>query len=95
MVRQEFPEVRFRFFEGPRRPTYTRNRGSEMAAAPILFPTDDDSVMVSPTTVEKTLHDFDDPRIGAVAIPSIDVKRDQHIKQAAPPEGSGILVTEA
>src|SRR5687768_4402013 len=66
MVASEFPAVRYFRFEGPNGPAMLRNRGSERAVAPILFPIDDDAVFVSPRTVEQTLAEFDHPRVGAV-----------------------------
>ena len=84
MVKQEFPQVKYRRFEGPNGPAFIRNRGSEMARGDILFPIDDDAIMVSPDTVQQTLRDFDDSRIGAVAIPFINVRINDTVHQRAP-----------
>jgi glycosyltransferase involved in cell wall biosynthesis len=91
MVAREFPRVRFERHSGPNGPSFLRNRGSELAASPILFPIDDDSLFASPRTVEQTLADFDHPRVGVVAIPFIDVKYNQNVKQLAP-SASGVQI---
>ena len=84
MVTGEFPQIRYRRFEGPNGPAFIRNRGSEMARAPILFPIDDDAVMVSPETVARTMEDFSDLQVGAVGIPFINVNRNDAVRQRAP-----------
>ena len=61
-----------------------RNQAAELASAPILISIDDDAAFSTPHTVEQTLADFDHPRIGAVAIPFINVNQDKTIRQAAP-----------
>jgi GT2 family glycosyltransferase len=94
MVRSEFPQVKFEQHKGPNGPSFLRNRGSEIASAPILFPIDDDSVFASPKTVEQTLAEFDDPRVGAVGIPFINVRVDQAVHQRAP-QLTGIFAVHA
>ena len=84
MMRTEFPQVRYERFQGPNGPCFLRNRGAEMATAPILFPIDDDSVFSSNTCVERTLAEFNHPRIGAVAIPYIQVTEDNIVRTRAP-----------
>ncbi len=94
MMRTEFPEVRYQRFNGPNGPCFLRNRGAEMASCPILFPLDDDSVMISPHTVEQTLAELEHPRVGAVSIPYINVNQDQEIRGRAP-SGDQIYVCPA
>ncbi len=94
MIELEFPQVRYRHFEGPNGPAFIRNKGSEMARGAILFPIDDDAIMVAPDTVERTLRDFDDPRVGAVAIPHINVRVSDKVYQQAPPAADTAYVTE-
>jgi GT2 family glycosyltransferase len=84
MVRSEFPQVKFEQHKGPNGPSFLRNRGSEIASAPILFPIDDDSTFPSPNTVEQTLAEFDPPRVGAVGIPFINVRVDEIVRQRSP-----------
>lgn len=75
LVRQEFPMVRLDRVEQSLGLIVQRNRGAALAAGRIIFSIDDDAAFVSTRTVEQTLADFDHPRVGAVAIPSVDVNR--------------------
>ncbi len=84
MVAKEFPQVRYYRYEGPNGPSFLRNRGSEMASCPILFPIDDDSIFQSKHTVEQTLAEFDHPRVAAVGIPFVNVCQSSQLLQAAP-----------
>lgn len=92
MVCSEFPMCRFEQFACNRGPTFHRNRGIELASNDIVFPVDDDTQFVSSRTVEQTLKEFDDPRIGAVAIPFINVRQDAIVQQRAP-NNDGTYVT--
>ena len=83
MIRGEFPQITFEQHPGPNGPSFLRNRGSELATAPILFPIDDDSAFDSDKTVEQTLTEFDHPRVGAVCIPMINVRVNQTVMQRA------------
>jgi glycosyltransferase involved in cell wall biosynthesis len=94
MMRTEFPDIRYERLEGGNGPCVLRNLGARLATTDILFPIDDDSVMVDATTVEKTLAEFDDPRIGAVAIPFINV-RENDIVQSEAPDSTGTYVCSA
>src|ERR1043165_7988389 len=51
MMRSEFPQIRYEQQLGSNGPCVLRNQGARLAAAPILFPLDDDSVLASPRTV--------------------------------------------
>lgn len=81
MMRTEFPQAIFETYPGPNGPCFLRNRGSALAAAPILFPIDDDAEFKSPETVEQTLKEFNHPRIGAVGIPYINVRVSNTVHQ--------------
>ncbi len=95
MVAAEFPAVRLeRSTGGPHGPARLRNRGTALATAGVVFPIDDDAVMVSPHTVEQTLAEFDSPRVGAVGIPFVNVNGDGRVQQAAP-AGGGTHVVQA
>jgi len=69
-----------------------RNRFPELCDAPVIFSMDDDAVFASARTVEQTLAEFDHPewgeRIGAIAIPYIDVNIDPGTVRQARPGGA-------
>lgn len=87
MIKAEFPQVVLDRAEHSQGYIVQRNRGARLAAAPILFSIDDDAVFTSPDTVVNTLAEFNHPRIGAVAIPYIDVNKAPTVHQSAPSEG--------
>ena len=84
MVREEFPQVRLERSERSLGLVEQRNRAARLASAPVLVSIDDDARLVSERTVEQTLRDFDHPRIGAVAIPFLDVRQSPDPRQVAP-----------
>ena len=84
MVRTEFPQVRIERSEVSRGLIVQRNRAALLAAAPIIFSIDDDAAFSSPQVVEQTLAEFDDPRIGAVAIPYREPNKGDCVMQQAP-----------
>lgn len=91
MVRAEFPEARL-YEDGVKLgPNRNRQRGIELARAPIVLPIDDDAWFNSPHTIEQTLADFDDPRIGAVAIPFHEV--DEGVEKQVAPDADRCHVT--
>jgi glycosyltransferase involved in cell wall biosynthesis len=92
MVRREFPSVTVRRTEQSLGYIEQRNRGAELAATTIIFSIDDDAVFSTPHVVAETLTDFDHPRVGAVAIPFIDVHNGPQVRQRAP-AGEAIYVT--
>jgi GT2 family glycosyltransferase len=71
-----------------------RNLGARLAAGDIIFSIDDDAVFSSPNIVAQTISDFCDDRIGAVAIPFIDVNKRPDVRQKAPDE-DGIWITDS
>lgn len=94
-VKEAYPQIRLIVCEGPSRgPTVRRNQGVELASTPIVFSMDDDAELVSPRTIEQTLAEFDEPRVGIVGIPYIDVQKDQVVRQRTP-ETSRIMLSEA
>jgi GT2 family glycosyltransferase len=94
MIQREYPEVHYHQLGVGRGPAFQRNRGIELASTNFVFPVDDDTLFVSPHTIEQTLAEFDHPRVGAVGMPYINVKKDQKVLQRAPGEG-GAYVTYA
>lgn len=86
MIVEEFPEVRLHREEDSAGLIVRRNQGAELANGDIIFSIDDDAEFSTEYVVEQTLRDFDDSRIGAVAIPYVDVNRSPEVKQDAPDE---------
>lgn len=84
MIASDFPEVILHRSEVSTGYIVQRNRGAKLATAPIVISMDDDAVFASSETVRQTIEDFDDPRVGAVAIPFIDVGRGEQVRQQAP-----------
>jgi GT2 family glycosyltransferase len=91
MVRGEFPSVRLERFEQSAGYVARRNHGASLASAPILFSIDDDAALPFPGTVATTLGEFDDPRVGAVAVPFVNVHQSPQVTLTAP--AGGVFVT--
>ncbi len=72
MVRMDFPTVRLERLETTRQVAAARNRGCELALAPVVIAIDDDVRMTSSDTVAQALRDLAHPRVGAVSIPWMD-----------------------
>ena len=84
MVRAEFPGVRLECSNVSRGCIVQRNRGAFLASGEIIFSLDDDAQFSTVSVVEQTLKDFDDPRIGAVAVPYVEPKKTSRLMQSAP-----------
>lgn len=84
MVRSEFPNVDICRKEESAGLIVRRNQGAEMASGDIIFSIDDDAEFSTPNVVEQVLEEFDDPRIGAVAIPYVDVNYSSEVNQQPP-----------
>lgn len=87
MVTREFPQVRIERSQAPLGCPVQRNRGIAMASGEIVVCLDDDAWFSSPRAVRQTLDSFDDPRIGVVTIPYMDIRRSRSLLQAAPDPG--------
>ncbi len=92
MVKTEFPAVELHRSETSLGLIAQRNRGADLAAGEIIFSIDDDAIFSSPRVIEQTLAEFSHPRIGAIAIPFINVKKDDVLRQRAPAK-AGLYVT--
>lgn len=92
MVQAEFPAARYIRAEQNVGYIVNRNRAADLAAGPILISIDDDAEFSTTDVVSQTLQNFNDPRIGAVAIPFIDVKVSPAIRQAGPDAESTWLI---
>lgn len=84
MVHAEFPAVRLHRSEESSGYIAQRNRGARLASGDIIFSIDDDAIFASPHTVAQTLRAFNDPRVGAVAIPYIEPRKSAVVHQQAP-----------
>ena len=69
-----------------------RNQSGRAREVPLIVSIDDDCVFTTPTVVAQTIADFDHPRIGAVAIPFVDLRLSREVRQSAP-AGDGRWVT--
>lgn len=94
MVIEEFPTAIIHRKDISNGYIAARNLGAELASGDVIFSIDDDAAFSDPSIVSITLADFSDPRIGAVAIPFIDVNKCPDIRQMAP-ERDEIWVTES
>jgi glycosyltransferase involved in cell wall biosynthesis len=93
MVRGDFPGVRLHRSETSRGLIAQRTAAATMTSAPVIVSVDDDARLVSPHTIEQTLEELDHPRIGAVAIPYVDVRRGDALRQRAPDGGRWVTDT--
>ena len=84
MIRVEFSSVHYYRLGKSKGPAFQRNRGIALATTEVVFPVDDDSLFISPHTVEQTLAEFNHPRIGAVGIPYVNINQDPRVLQKAP-----------
>lgn len=84
MVRAEFPAAKLIVHQQAQGYIRGRNEAARLATGDVLVSLDDDAVFSSAGIVADTLASFDDPRVGAVAIPYIDVNRDSVVRQLAP-----------
>jgi GT2 family glycosyltransferase len=91
-VREAFPDVRVEQHDRSEGLVVRRNEAAELASAALIVSIDDDSVFTSEGVVAATVAEFDDPRVGAVAMPYIDVPQGEHVLQRAPGE-VGLYVT--
>lgn len=84
MVEAEFPQARLIRHDQSRGLIVRRNEAARLATGDIIFSIDDDAQFDSPNTVEQTLSDISDPRIGAVAIPFIEPHKGNFLMQQSP-----------
>jgi glycosyltransferase involved in cell wall biosynthesis len=83
-VLSAYPGVTYLRSEVSHGPCFQRNRGLEVSATEIVFPLDDDSMLVSPHTLEQALAAFADPAVGIVAMPFQNILQGDRVQQ--PPE---------
>ena len=85
-LRAEFPDVRVESFTRSRGPAYRRNQGARLAKGEFLFTIDDDCTLPHSDTIRRTVEAFDDPRIGAVTIPFINIHKDKDLVVTVAPD---------
>ena len=91
-VRQEFPDIRVEQRARSEGLVVRRNEAAELATAPIIVSMDDDAIFTSKRIVATTVSEFDDPRVGVVAMPYIDLPQGEGVLQQAPGP-DGVFVT--
>ena len=83
-VRGAFPAARVERFETSAGYIVRRNAAAGMTDAPVLVSIDDDAEFASHDAVAQTVSELDDPVVGAVAMPYIDLPEDSTVRQSAP-----------
>ena len=91
MVRAEFPAARVVRHEQSQGYITRRNEGVTTASTNVVISIDDDAALSSTEVVGTTLKEFDDDRIGAVAMPYVDVNRDSQVRQRTPDAGTAYV----
>jgi len=91
VIREAFPQVRVERFDESEGYIVRRNLGAELASGRILVSIDDDAEMPADDVVASTVADFDEPEIGAVAMPYVDLP-DETVRQRAPAADGAYLV---
>lgn len=85
MVREEFPTVQVHRSEESHGPTFQRNKAANLATTEFIVTLDDDCELASTDTVAATLADFDEPRVGGVTIPFVNIlHEDLSVRTGAP-----------
>jgi GT2 family glycosyltransferase len=87
MVQSQFPMVRIVRHATSRGYVVRRNEGARLAAGAVVFSIDDDAEFTSARTVAQTLSEFDDSRIGAVAVPFVEPNKSPQVLQQSPDAG--------
>lgn len=92
MISKLFPTARLISHRESAGCVVRRNEGIQQASGAIVFSLDDDAAFTSPHTAEEIIEEFSHPRVGAVAIPMIDVNKGFTVHQQAP-GADGFYVT--
>jgi GT2 family glycosyltransferase len=86
-VREAFPHVHVVRFEDSAGYIVRRNQAASHTAASIVVSIDDDAELSSDDIVATTVAEFDEPRVGAVAIPYVDLPDETVLQRAAAEDG--------
>jgi glycosyltransferase involved in cell wall biosynthesis len=90
-VRDAYTEVRVQRFEESAGYIVRRNQAAALASGPIIVSIDDDAEFPSDKVVAETVAAFDDPRVGAVAMPYVDVPDEQILQRAQSTTGVHLI----
>jgi GT2 family glycosyltransferase len=83
MVSATFPSVRVVRSETRLGLIVQRNKAAGMARGEFIFSLDDDAVYMEPDILERVVALFDNPRVGAVAMPGVNVVDGRRIQMGA------------
>lgn len=84
MVAAEFPTAKLVRHGSSAGYIVRRNQAARLATGDVIFSLDDDAEFTAPGTIAAALEDFDDDRIGAVALTFLDADAPRKILQTAP-----------
>jgi hypothetical protein len=84
LVEREFPAARVVRFDRSEGYIVRRNQAARLASTPVIVSIDDDAAFSTADTVAQVLGEFDDERIGAVAMPYINIRCDEIVRKRAP-----------
>jgi GT2 family glycosyltransferase len=84
MMQSDFPDAVYQRSEKILGASYQRNEGTKRATSDIIVFLDDDTIAGDKFIIEKTLADFNQPYVGAVAIPFINILQNNQIQAGAP-----------
>ena len=71
-----------------------RNRAASLARGRVIISLDDDAEFSDDTTARQVMTEFDNPFVGAVAMPYVDVKYGPEVKQKAPSDDAVWITSE-
>lgn len=84
MIAAQFPAVVVHRDETSQGYIVQRNRAAAIVTTPYIVSIDDDAVFTDPGTVRQALAEIEHPKAGALAMPFIDVKFSDDVRQCAP-----------
>jgi glycosyltransferase involved in cell wall biosynthesis len=93
-IRAAYPAVKLHREEHSSGLIAARNKAASMATGDIIFSIDDDAAFSDDTIVEEILNNFTSPRIGAVAIPHIDINRSPNLLHQPPDDTTPYITSE-
>jgi len=76
-----YPDITYLRSDVSLGPCYQRNEGVKVACTEVVFPLDDDSMLVDPQILEQALVDFADPTVAIVCMPFQNILQSTVIRQ--------------